>query len=176
MSDLSRWVELSLADRLGKDYCPISAGWLNRCNGSLSLAGEQIDDVSSAAAILDRISTGWQIEALWRRDPDDDLFLLLLTGDVDLPVRVLQQDKSACGKCRVSPSLVWYSALPLSLTVSNRSGTLCQPTLRRYAGEADTRRRIMSRKLERRDTAKDRPRWLGCPPPQNGTLRRLWRR
>jgi hypothetical protein len=52
---------------------------------AFSLAREQIHDASSSAAILDRISTGWQIEVLWQRDPNDDLFLLLLTGDVARP-------------------------------------------------------------------------------------------
>src|SRR5215472_15793428 len=42
--------------------------------------------------------------------------------------------KSPAGTYRVSPSLVWYSALPLSLTVSTRSGTLCQPTSPTCAG------------------------------------------
>src|SRR5882757_4220929 len=51
-----------------------------------------------------------------------------------LPSTSSNNTKLPAGTRLSSPSLVWYSADPSSLTVSTRSGTVCQSTCRAPAG------------------------------------------
>src|ERR1700732_353486 len=51
-----------------------------------------------------------------------------------LPSTSSNKTKLPAGTRLSSPSLVWYSADPSSLTVSTRSGTVCQSTCRAPAG------------------------------------------
>jgi len=88
------------------------------------------------------------IETTWQCNPMDGLCFLGMTGEVAFPMRILNDDKTTGWNVPDSPSLVTYSTEPLGRTESTRSGTVCQLTWRKPAGdasEADARCRIMRR-------------------------------
>jgi hypothetical protein len=69
---------------------------------------------------------------------------------------VLQQDKSACGnvpRLSVARLVLCTAVEPDSKHALGHLMPTGFANVRPYAGELDTRRRIMSRKLERRDTS-----------------------
>src|SRR5262249_6392065 len=95
------------------------------------------------------------------RDPKCRLVPLAADGDAALSVRVLRQDKTACGnmpRLSVARLVLCTAVEPDGKHALGHLMPTDFANVRRYAGEADTQRRTVNRKFERRDTAKDQPR------------------